>query len=121
MPGGNHPWARTERIVTGFTRGGAADLAIIADAWKCSKADVIWVVMATWLSEHRDRDVLKLPYRKVSKALLRRAQRFEMSKAEEEAIEVPVEEEWSWVPCDDDDPEGVPVEEGDDLACQTDP
>jgi hypothetical protein len=56
-----------------FLDGEIADLKIIAAAWEVEVPQVIWAVMATWLSDRRGRDIMKLPYRLRAKRILRKA------------------------------------------------
>lgn len=107
-----HPWCRNARYKIGVTKGTAADLRIIADAWGCTEAEVIWIVVATWVSDHRDRDVLQLPYLYTSNLLLRKPDKF--WKKWERFLRWDAERrekwkeflEWDAMPYDDEEEEG---------------
>lgn len=74
------PWSRHNRLEVNFNDGEMADLKILAEAWGLTKRAVVWGVISTWLSNLRDRDVLKLPYTKESQAILQKM-RYEERKA----------------------------------------
>ncbi len=78
-------WNRSVRLDSYFTPGMAADLLLIARAWDCTPAAVVWAVIATWVNETcRDRDVLQLPYGQSSKRILATARALEQAELEEE-------------------------------------
>lgn len=72
-----HVWSRVNELRCRFTNGELADLRIIAEAWECSVPEVVWIVIATWLSDCRSRDVMDLPYRRTSRTSLIHANKFE--------------------------------------------
>ncbi len=78
-----NPWRRDHRISSRFTTGEFADLALVAAAWDITPASVVWAVMATWLSHHRDRDVMKLPYNNISRVILMKGRDLEHKYAEQ--------------------------------------
>ena len=90
------PWTRRHAVQTRFTAGLYADLKIIAEAWECTPAEVVWVVIATWIAGRRGRNVMNLPYAKSSRRLLARAHALEV-KCEKQSGE---------------DPDGVEPDEG---------
>ncbi len=78
-----------------FTKGELADLKIIGEAWGVSVPDVMWVVLATWISDRRDRDIMRLPYRLRSQQVLRAV------RGSEEEIEEQRREDQDVPPQDD--------------------
>ena len=77
------PWTRKNKVTVQFNDGELADLKVIAEAWEVTVGETIWAVMATWLSNRRGREIMKLPYHVRARKVLDRARGSEVEIAQQ--------------------------------------
>lgn len=81
---GKRVFIRKQKIEIRTCSGTLADLKIIAKAWDCSVANVVWAVIVTWINDAlRDREVMDLPFSHDARRILRDAHEREREALEE--------------------------------------
>jgi hypothetical protein len=82
-----NPWTRRNKLQIRFNDGELADLKIIAMAWECEVPQVVWAILATYLSDRRGRKAMHLPYPYTALNLLKHVNAYEVNLEEQSGVD----------------------------------